>query len=96
MEKFINGIIGGPEFKEEFCQIWRLNRDTEYTSEEILKIGDGKLIELKGFSTITSDLFTDCDVFEPDPLLRGDSGISEIELKTCVKKALSEIKYRYH
>lgn len=35
MEKFINGIIDGPKFEEEFYQIWSLNRDKEYSSEEI-------------------------------------------------------------
>ena len=29
MEKFINGIIDGQKFEEEFYQIWRLNRDKE-------------------------------------------------------------------
>jgi|TARA_B110000971_G_scaffold213080_1_gene243455 hypothetical protein len=72
-----------------------LNRDKEYNSEEILKIDNEKLIESKGFSTITSRLFTDCDVFEPDPSLREDYELPEIELKNCVKKTLSEIKYRY-
>ena len=72
-----------------------MNRDIEYSSKEILKINNKKLIESKGFSTIISHLFTDCDVFEPDPSLRADYEISEIELKSCVKKTLSEIKYRY-
>ena len=95
MEKFINGIIDGQTFEEKFYQIWRLNRDKEYSTEEILKINNEKLIELKGFSTIISNLFTDCDVFEPDPNLREDYDISEVELKNCVKKTLLEIKYRY-
>tara|TARA_B100000482_G_scaffold33290_1_gene21181 strand:+ start:26 stop:394 length:369 start_codon:yes stop_codon:yes gene_type:complete len=95
MEKFINGIIDGQTFEEEFYQIWRLNRDKEYSTEEILKINNEKLIELKGFSTIISNLFTDCDVFEPDPNLREDYEISEVALKNCVKKTLLEIKYRY-
>ena len=95
MEKFINGIVDGQKFEEEFYQIWRLNRDKEYSTEEILKINNEKLIELKGFSTIISNLFTDCDVFEPDPNLREDYDISEVELKNCVKKTLLEIKYRY-
>ena len=86
MEKFINGIIDGQKFEEEFYQIWRLNRDKEYSSEEILKINNEKLIESKGFSTIISNLFTDCDVFEPDPSLREDYEISEVELKNRVKK----------
>lgn len=95
MEDFLNGLIDGQEFEKEFCQIWRLDRDREYNSEEVLKIDNEKLIESMGFSAIVSYLFTDCDVFEPDPTLRGDNEISEIELKGCVEKALSEIKYRY-
>ena len=63
-----------------------MNRDKEYNSEEILKIDNEKLIESKGFSTIVSHLFADCDVFEPDPSLREGYEISEIELKNCVKK----------
>ena len=86
MEKFINGIIDGQTFEEKFYQIWRLNRDKEYSTEEILKINNEKLIESKGFSTIISNLFTDCDVFEPNPSMREDYEISEVELKNRVKK----------
>ena len=95
MEKFINGIIDGQEFEEKFYQIWRLNRDKEYSPDELLKINNEKLIESTGFSTIISNLFNDCDVFEPDPNLREDYEISEVALKNCVKKTLLEIKYRY-
>ena len=45
MEKFINGIIDGQKFEEEFYQIQILNRDKEYSSEEILKIDNEKLRE---------------------------------------------------
>ena len=79
MEKFISRIIDGPQFEEKFYQIWRLNLNKEYSNEEILKINNEKLIESKGFSTIISHLFTDCDVFEPDPSLREDYGISEMD-----------------
>ena len=91
MEKFINGIVDGQKFEEKFYQIQRLNRDKEYSTEEILKINNEKLIESKGFSTIISHLFTGCDVFELDPSLREDYEISEIELKNCVKKTLYNI-----
>ena len=37
MEKFINGIIDGQKFEEEFYQIWILNRDKEYSSEMLRK-----------------------------------------------------------
>ena len=52
----------------------------------ILKINNEKLVESKGFSTIISNLFTACDVFEPDPSLIEDYEISEVELKNYVKK----------
>jgi hypothetical protein len=61
----------------------------------IISIDNEKLIESKGFPAKISHLFTDCDVFEPDPSLREDYEISETELKNCVEKTLSEIKYRY-
>tara|TARA_B110000046_G_scaffold91829_1_gene99859 strand:- start:239 stop:619 length:381 start_codon:yes stop_codon:yes gene_type:complete len=99
MDEFINGTIDGQKFEEEFYRIWRSDRDKKYSTEELyilnLKINSEKLIESKGFSTIISNLFTDCDVFEPDPNLREDYEISEVELKNCVKKALLEIRYRY-
>ena len=69
--------------------------DQDKEIEGLYKINNEKLIELKGFSTIISNLFTDCDVFEPDPNLREDYEISEVELKNRVKKTLLEIKYRY-
>lgn len=96
MEQFINGIIDGQKFKEEFNQLWRLNRDKKYSNDEIQKLDSKKLVESKGFSAIVSNLFTDCDVFEPDSNLRKEYEISEIELKNCVKKALLEIKQRYN
>ena len=86
IEKFINEIVDGQKFEEKFYQIWRLNRDKEYSTEEILKINNEKLIESKGFSTIISNLFIDCDVFEPNPSMREDYEISEVELKNRVKK----------
>ena len=95
MEKFINGIVDGQKFKEKFYQIWRLNRDKEYSTEEILKINNEKLIVSKGFSTIISQLFTDCDVFEPDQLLREDYEIGEEELRNCSNRAFLEIEYFY-
>jgi hypothetical protein len=59
------------------------------------KIEDVELTKLEGFSALISDLFTDCDVFEPDSALREDYEISEEELRNCVKKTLLEMKDRY-
>ena len=72
-----------------------LNFRVKSLNRRVSKIDNEKLIESKGFSAITPSLFIDCDVFEPDPSLSEDYDISEIELKNCVKKTLSEIKYRH-
>lgn len=76
--------------------MWRVDRDKNYSLKELFdKIEYEKLTELEGFSALISDLFTDCDVFEPDSSLREDYEISEEELRNCVKKTLAEIKDRY-
>ena len=52
-----------------------------------------KLIESKGFSAIISNLFTDCDVFEPDPSLREDyeigSWIEKSREKNFIRNKIS-------
>ena len=76
--------------------MWRVDRDKNYSLKELFdKIEEEKLTELEGLSALISDLFTDCDVFEPDSALREDYEISEEELRNCVKKTLLEIKVRY-
>jgi len=96
MEKFITGEIDGRQFDREFCRMWRVDRDKNYSLKELFdKIEDEKLTELEGFSALISDLFTDCDIFKPDSALREDYEISEEELRNCVKKTLAEIKDRY-
>lgn len=92
MEKFVNRQIDGRQFEKQFCQMWRVDRDKTYSLKELFeKINDEKLTELEGFSTLISNLFTDCDVFEPDVRLREDYEISEEELRNCVKNTLLEI-----
>lgn len=87
MERFINERIDGTQFDSEFCQMWRVDRDKNYSSKELLNTIDHlDLTKLEGFSALISDLFTDCDVFEPDSALREDYEISEKELRNCVKK----------
>ena len=66
MERFVNGIIDGTLFDSELCQMWRVDRNKNYSSKELLdKIQGVELIKLEDFSALISDLFTDCDVFEP-------------------------------
>ena len=54
-----------------------------------------KLSQLRGLSSLLSKLFTDCDVFEPDQLLREDYEIGEEELRNCSNRAFLEIEYFY-
>ena len=96
MEKFVDKKISGTEFSDQFFQTWKSDRDKTYNSEELVYITENfKLTEIEGFSALISELFTDCDVFEPDSALREDYEISEEELRNCVKKTLLEIKDRY-
>jgi hypothetical protein len=96
MERFINGTIDGREFDKEFCQMWAADRDKVDRWEELLYIIDNlKLIQFEDFGSLISDLFTDCDVFEPDPMLREDYEKSEDQLRDCVEKTLLEMKDRY-
>ena len=54
-----------------------------------------KLSQLRDLSSLLSKLFTDCDVFEPDQLLREDYEIGEEELRNCSNRAFLEIEYFY-
>ncbi len=96
MENFLNDTINFQEFDTKFLSLWRGNRDKEHRWEEFTYIIDNfNLIQFQGFSSLISKLFTDIDVFEPDPILREDYEIDENELRNCVKKTLLEIKNRY-
>lgn len=96
MQKFVDQKISATEFYHEFFQIWKSDRDKTYNAEELFYIAENvQLTEIDGFSSLISDLFLDCELFEPDPLLREDYEISEEQLRNCVKKTLLQIKDRY-
>jgi hypothetical protein len=96
MERFMDEKIDGTQFETEFYKMWRRDRDKTYRSKELLQIAEHvDLTKLKGFSGILSKLFTDCDVFQPDPALRDFYEISEEELKNYVKEAFLKIKNGY-
>ncbi len=96
IEEFLNRKINGIEFETRFYEIRNSDCQKDGGWEELVYIIDNfKLKQFQGFSSLISKLFTDCDVFEPDPLLREDYEISEEELRNCVKKTLLEIKDRY-
>lgn len=96
MERFMDEKIDGKQFDSEFCKMWKRDRDKTYSSKELLDITElVDLTKFKGFSALMSKLFTDCDVFQPDPALRKYYEISEKELRNFVKKTVLEIKNSY-
>lgn len=96
IENFLNYKIDVERFKTNFYEMRRLDCQKKYRWETMLYIIDNlKLKQFQGLSSIISKLFTDLDVFEPNPLLRENYEIGEEELRNCVKKTLLEIKDRY-
>jgi len=96
MERFMDEKIDGTQFETEFYEMRLRDIDKTYSSKELLQIAEHvDLTKLKGFSGILSELFFDCDVFQPDPALRDFYEISEEELRNCVKKAFLKIKNGY-
>lgn len=101
IKTFVNGDIDGAQFKKDFFKLWTNDRDKERTSSlknlaDSIKrtklINNEKLIELKSFSTLMSELFMDCDCFEANLELRDEDDISEEELKIRVKNTLLQIE----
>ena len=93
IENFLNYKIGAERFKTNFYEMRRADCQKEYRWETMLYIIDNlKLKQFQGLSSILSKLFTDLDVFEPNPLLRDNYEIGEEELRYFAKEALSKIK----
>jgi len=87
MENFLNGRVDVEEFDTKLLSMWSNNRDKDkYWQEFICIVNNFKLSQFWDFSSLISKLFTDLNLFEPDPLLREDYEIDEYELKTYVKK----------
>lgn len=69
--------INGTEFSDQFFETWKSDRDKTHDSEELVYITENfKLTEIDGFSSLMSDLFLDCKLFEAHPLLRENYEIS--------------------
>jgi|TARA_B110000003_G_scaffold275087_1_gene316720 hypothetical protein len=93
IENFLNYKIDTERFKTNFYEMRRLDCQKEYRWETMLYIINNlKLKQFQGLSSILSKLFTDLDVFEPNPLLRDNYEIGEEELRYFAKEALSKIK----
>lgn len=72
--------------------MWRLDRDKVSRWDDLK---DLKLSDFKGFASLMSKLFCDCDAFEPDLSLREIFNISDEELRSCIYQTLSEIEIYY-
>ncbi len=93
IENFLNYKIDVDRFHTDFYEMRMLDCEKEYRWENMLYIIDNlKLKQFQGLSSVMSKLFTDLDVFEPDPLLREDYEIDEQELRHFAEEALSKIK----
>jgi hypothetical protein len=55
-----------------------------------------KLKQFQGFSSAMLKLFTDLNVFEPDPSLKEDYEIDQQELRYFVEEALLKMKTYYY
>jgi hypothetical protein len=55
-----------------------------------------KLKQFQGFSSVMLKLFTDLNVFEPDPSLKEDYEIDQQELRYFVEEALLKMKTYYY
>lgn len=92
MKRLKNGIVSIEDFHDQFCHMLRLDRDKVSQWDDLKGL---EVDRLKGFSSLMSELFFDCDVFELDPLLRDSFSISGEELRISVFYTLSEIETRY-
>ena len=93
IESFLNYQIDVEKFEINFYQMNRLDRDKDQKWEDMLYIIDNlELKQFQGISSVISKLFTDLDVFEPDPLFREDYEIDEQELRNFAEEALSKLR----
>lgn len=94
MKNFIDKKIDVDEY---ISQLFELKDETQKVTEE-LEADFEKLKDFepnpfsKRFSKFPAELSSDCEVFEPDSVLREDFEISKEELRNCVKKTFSEIQ----
>lgn len=92
-EQFLDYKIDADKFQTNFYKMRRSDNDKEIKWKDMLYIIDNlKLKQFQGLGSVISKLFTDLDVFEPDPLFRKDYEIGEQELRDYAEEALSKMK----
>ena len=92
-EKFLNYEINADTFQTHFYEMRRSNCQREVKWDDMLYIIDNlTLKQFQGLDSVISKLFTDLDVFEPDPLSREYYEIDEQKLREYAEEALSKMK----
>ena len=93
IENFLNNSIKADTFQTNFYDMRNLDCEKEYNWETLLYIIDSlKLEQFQDISSVISKLFTDLDIFEPDPLFREDYKIDEQKLRYFAEEAVSKLK----
>jgi len=77
----------------KFCGMWRVDRDKYYRWKKDLDKPISS--KIRGFSSLLSEIFTDCDIFNNDSDSREEFELSEDALRDCVLNILIKIKDRY-
>ena len=88
--KLIDQTISGVEFEARFTSLWRLNRDNEIST--CFNKYNALSQEVNLFNNLLSEIFSACDVFDPDPDTREDYEYDEESLRRFVQCKFQEFK----
>ena len=92
-EEFLEYKISADEFQTNFYKLRNSDCQREIKWDDMLYIIDNlTLKQFQSLDSVISKLFTDLDVFEPDPLFRKDYEIDEQKLRDYAEEALSKMK----
>nr|BCG67766.1 hypothetical protein [Haptophyceae sp. NIES-3900] len=82
VESFIGEEISADTFITEFLELWRFDRDRT----------NDKVVDHENVAELILELFYSCDIFAPDPTLREEYEIGEVELRDYAKQILLQLK----
>ena len=92
-EEFLEHKISADKFQTIFYKLRNSDCQREAKWDDMLYIIDNlTLKQFQGLDSVISKLFTDLDVFEPDPLSREYYEIDEQTLREYAEEALSKMK----
>lgn len=97
LQQFTSEQITGREFESRFTQQWRLDRDAEAKKANPgclnsfkLKSSDSHNQAERAYESVLSQIFTACDVFEPDDAYRTEHEYSEQMLRQFVVDVIQQ------